>query len=234
MPGAGVKRGRGRACPAAANAATRRATRAARGEPAAWRSCSTARTRTPRPGAGPCCAALPGLDFRVWPEVGDPAEIDAALVWRAPPGLLRALPEPAAGPVAGGRASTRMLADPTLPDLPLCRLVDPSLTRHDGRVRAAPGAQVSPPAGPCSRAQQRRARWQLRAAAAARGHGRRRHGPGRARGRRRRASCAAHGFTVRGWSRTPKAARRGRAASPARASWPRSWPAPTSWSACCR
>ena len=45
---------------------------------------------------------LPDLDYRVWPDVGDPAEIDAALVWRAPPGLLRTLPNLKAGAVAGG------------------------------------------------------------------------------------------------------------------------------------
>ena len=32
------------------------------------------------------------LDIRVWPEIGDPAEIDYALVWRPEPGLLAALP----------------------------------------------------------------------------------------------------------------------------------------------
>src|SRR6266478_2166676 len=31
------------------------------------------------------------LDIRVWPEIGDPADIDYALVWRPAPGLLAAL-----------------------------------------------------------------------------------------------------------------------------------------------
>ena len=36
--------------------------------------------------------AMPGLDFRVWPEVGNPKDIDAALVWKAPEGELRKFP----------------------------------------------------------------------------------------------------------------------------------------------
>ena len=31
---------------------------------------------------------MPELEVRIWPEVGDPAGIDLALVWRAPPGEL--------------------------------------------------------------------------------------------------------------------------------------------------
>ena len=73
----------------------------------------------------------PGLDVRVWPEIGDPAEIDAALVWRAPPGLLASLPNLRLI-LSLGAGVDAMLADPSLPDLPLCRLVDPSLTRMMG------------------------------------------------------------------------------------------------------
>ena len=31
---------------------------------------------------------LPELEIRVWPEIGNADEIDAALVWRQPAGLL--------------------------------------------------------------------------------------------------------------------------------------------------
>ena len=37
-------------------------------------------------------AAIPALDFRIWPEVGDPAGIDVALVWQPPPGELARYP----------------------------------------------------------------------------------------------------------------------------------------------
>ena len=71
---------------------------------------------------------LPELDFRVWPEIGRAEEIEAALVWKPPPGLLAGLPRLrlVLSLAAGVDA---LLADPSLPDLPLCRLIDPSLTR---------------------------------------------------------------------------------------------------------
>jgi glyoxylate/hydroxypyruvate reductase A len=81
------------------------------------------------------CTALrrhePGLDVRVSPHIGDRADLDAALVWRAPPGLLGSLPNLRLI-LSLGAGVDAMLADPTLPDLPLCRLVDPSLTRMMG------------------------------------------------------------------------------------------------------
>ena len=36
--------------------------------------------------------AEPSLDVRIWPDLGDVADIDAALVWRPPTGLLASLP----------------------------------------------------------------------------------------------------------------------------------------------
>ena len=69
--------------------------------------------------------------MRLWPEIGDPGAIEAALVWRAPPGLLARLPNLRLI-LSLGAGVDAMLADPTLPDLPLCRLVDPSLTRMMG------------------------------------------------------------------------------------------------------
>ncbi len=70
---------------------------------------------------------LPDLDFRVWPETGDPAEVTMALVWLPPPGLLQSLPNlRAIFSLAAGVDA--MLAQPDLPDVPLCRLVDRSLT----------------------------------------------------------------------------------------------------------
>lgn len=70
---------------------------------------------------------LPDLDFRLWPDMGDPAEITMALVWLPPPGLLAGLPNLKAV-FSLGAGVDAMLRDPGLPDLPLCRMVDPSLT----------------------------------------------------------------------------------------------------------
>lgn len=70
---------------------------------------------------------LPDLDFRVWPETGDPAAIDSALVWLPPPGMLASLPNLRAI-FSLGAGIDGFLRDPSLPDHPLCRMIDPALT----------------------------------------------------------------------------------------------------------
>ncbi|TWB22796.1 glyoxylate/hydroxypyruvate reductase A [Nitrospirillum amazonense] len=73
-------------------------------------------------------AQLPELDVRVWPDgMGDPAEIDYALVWKPPAGLLASLPKLKVI-FSLGAGVDALLADPTLPDLPLVRMVEPGLT----------------------------------------------------------------------------------------------------------
>ncbi len=74
-------------------------------------------------------AALPEEEIRVFPALGDPAEIDCALVAVPPPGALATLPKLRlicslwAG-VDG------LLRDPTFPrHIPLARLVDPYMTQ---------------------------------------------------------------------------------------------------------
>src|SRR6267142_2571369 len=68
------------------------------------------------------------LDIRVWPEIGDPAEIDHALVWRPAPGLLAALPNLKLI-LSLGAGVDHLLGDPQLPrHLPIVRLVDPHMT----------------------------------------------------------------------------------------------------------
>lgn len=73
-------------------------------------------------------ARLPGIEVRISPEIGDPAGIEAALVWRPPPGMLRALPNLRLIQSLGAGVDG-LLADPSLPEVPLCRLVDGSMTR---------------------------------------------------------------------------------------------------------
>jgi len=73
-------------------------------------------------------ARMPELDFRIWPDVGDPAEIDVALVWRPPQGELARYPNlKAILSLAAG--IDQLLEDPELPEVPVARMVDPSLTR---------------------------------------------------------------------------------------------------------
>jgi glyoxylate/hydroxypyruvate reductase A len=68
------------------------------------------------------------LDIRVWPEIGDPTEIDYALVWRPEPGFLASLPNLKLI-LSLGAGVDHLLGDPQLPcHLPIVRLVDPHMT----------------------------------------------------------------------------------------------------------
>ena len=78
--------------------------------------------------SGQLARLMPRLDIRVWPQIGDPAEIDYALVWRPEPGLLAALPNLKLI-LSLGAGVDHILSDPQLPrDVPIVRLVDPYLT----------------------------------------------------------------------------------------------------------
>ncbi len=73
-------------------------------------------------------AALPGRDLRFFPDLGDPAAIDTALVWQPEPGLLQGLPNLKLI-VCLGAGVDAIIADPTFPrHLPVVRLVDPYMT----------------------------------------------------------------------------------------------------------
>jgi len=68
------------------------------------------------------------LEVRVWPEIGNPAEIDYALVWRPEPGFLASLPNLKLI-LSLGAGVDHLLGDPQLPQhLPIVRLVDPHMT----------------------------------------------------------------------------------------------------------
>jgi len=71
---------------------------------------------------------LPDLEIRVWPQIGNSSEIDVALVWRPPAGLLASLPNLKL--IAGlGAGVDHVLADPLLPaGVPVVRLIDPYMT----------------------------------------------------------------------------------------------------------
>jgi len=67
------------------------------------------------------------LDFRVYPDIGDPAEIAMALVWKPPHGVLASLPNLRL--IASlGAGVDHIFDDPTLPrHVPIMRLVDPHM-----------------------------------------------------------------------------------------------------------
>jgi glyoxylate/hydroxypyruvate reductase A len=72
---------------------------------------------------------LPDLDFRAHPDVGDPAAIETAMVWKAPPGEMRKYPNLKLI-VNIGAGVDYILKDDTLPPgVPIVRLVDPEQMR---------------------------------------------------------------------------------------------------------
>jgi len=73
-------------------------------------------------------ALAPDLDVRIWPDAGDPAEIDVALVWKPPAGLLQSFPNLKLMQSFGAGVDG-ILADPNIPrHVPLARVVDGRLT----------------------------------------------------------------------------------------------------------
>ncbi|MGA7261885.1 MAG: glyoxylate/hydroxypyruvate reductase A, partial [Stellaceae bacterium] len=71
---------------------------------------------------------MPELEVRIWPKIGDPAEIDYALVWHPEPGLLASLPNLKLI-LSLGAGVDHILCDPYLPrGVPIVRLVDPYMT----------------------------------------------------------------------------------------------------------
>ena len=75
---------------------------------------------------------LPDLEFLVWPDDADGldfASVDYALAWKPPVGVLKQFPNQKAI-LSLGAGVDGLLIDPELPtDIPLCRLVDRSLTQ---------------------------------------------------------------------------------------------------------
>jgi glyoxylate/hydroxypyruvate reductase len=69
----------------------------------------------------------PERDIRAWPDVGDPADITYAAVWKQPAGVLKDLPN-LKGIVSLGAGVDHVFADPALPDVPIARVIDADLT----------------------------------------------------------------------------------------------------------
>lgn len=73
-------------------------------------------------------AAAPERDIRLWPDqVGEAADIAYACLWKPPHGLLTEFPSLKAV-FSLGAGVDALMADPTLPDVPVVRIVDPDLT----------------------------------------------------------------------------------------------------------
>ncbi len=70
---------------------------------------------------------LPDLPIRIWPATGDPADITYAAVWKPPAGVLATLPNLKVI-LSLGAGIDPLLRDPTLPAVPLVRMVADGLT----------------------------------------------------------------------------------------------------------
>ncbi len=70
---------------------------------------------------------MPELEVRVHPDLGDVTEIDYALAWKPPPGLLASLPNLRAI-LSLGAGIDNIVSDPALPAVPLARMIDDGLT----------------------------------------------------------------------------------------------------------
>lgn len=69
----------------------------------------------------------PSLEVRIWPDVGDPAEVEVAFAWRTQPGDLARYPNLRAV-FSLGAGVDGLLSDPAFPrQVPLVRMVDPNL-----------------------------------------------------------------------------------------------------------
>ena len=69
----------------------------------------------------------PNLEVRAWPNVGEAADIDYALAWKPPAGELAKLPNLKAI-LSMGAGIDHIIVDPTVPEVPMTRVVDPYLT----------------------------------------------------------------------------------------------------------
>jgi glyoxylate/hydroxypyruvate reductase A len=147
-------------------------------------------------------ALEPALDLRVAPDVGPATDIDAALVWQPPAGLLATLPGLKLI-VSVGAGVDSLLGDPTLPDVPLVRFVDPDLT---GRMAEYIALQVLYHHRRMSEFRDLQAQrvWKYLPEPAARDVRVGLMGLG-VLGRAAAAALRTFGYQLRGWSRTPRA-----------------------------
>lgn len=146
---------------------------------------------------------LPDLEVRVWPETGDPLEIEFALAWKPAPGVLARFPNLKLIQSLG-MGVDHIFVDADLPaGVPVARLVDPDMVRQMSEY-AIFAALRHHRRMDAYHANQRAGRWAsaglrdtplVRAGVLGLG----------AIGGDTAAKLASLGFQVAGWSRTPKA-----------------------------
>jgi glyoxylate/hydroxypyruvate reductase A len=156
----------------------------------------------PRPWRSALTQAIPELGFRVWPDVGQLEEIEYALVWRPPAGMLRQLPRLKAI-LSLGAGVDHIFADPELPRrVPITRMVDAGLAAQMSEY-ALYGVLHFHRSMDRYAEQQRRGEWRQLPAVSAHERSVGVMGLGVLGGDFAR-KAAALGFRVLGWSRSPK------------------------------
>jgi glyoxylate/hydroxypyruvate reductase A len=145
----------------------------------------------------------PSIAVRIWPDGGDLAEIEAALVWKPPPGLLAKLPRLKLI-LSLGMGVDHVFADPLLPRaVPVARLVVPDLIHRMSEYCALAVLRYHRNADAYD-AFQRERQWKpLAGEPAAAGRRVGILGLGEI-GRDLAAKLLPFGFHLAGWSRTPR------------------------------
>lgn len=72
----------------------------------------------------------PDLEVRLWPEVGDPSTVDVVLCWQPPPDLFAGMTRLKLIQVLGAGVDGLLRAAPSLPRVPIARLVDPVMSQR--------------------------------------------------------------------------------------------------------
>jgi len=145
---------------------------------------------------------MPDLEVRVWPEVGDPAQIESALVWKAPEGELAKCPNLKLI-VNLGAGVDSIVADRSLPaHVPIVRIADPEMSRMMAQFVLLAVLRHHRDFVSFERAQRER-RWNYIHPKETRDTTVGIIGLGNL-GAVAAAELVRQGFAVRGWSRTPK------------------------------
>lgn len=159
-------------------------------------------TDDPAPWQEAIVRALPHLDFRVWPDTGDPAAVEYTLVWKPPPGWHRQFPGLRAI-LSLGAGVDALFADPDLPThVPITRMVDAGMGRQMAEY-ALYGVMHFHRHMPVYTRQQRERRWEPLEPVAARDFDVGVMGLG-VLGAQAAALIRAAGYPVSGWSRSPR------------------------------
>jgi glyoxylate/hydroxypyruvate reductase A len=146
--------------------------------------------------------AIPGLDFRVWPDVGNVEQIEAAIVWKAPEGELRKYPNLRLI-INLGAGVDSIVQDRSLPQgIPIVRISDPDMSRMMAQFVLAAVLRHYRDFVPFARAQKER-RWHYlhpreapTCSVGVMGLG--------SLGATAAKELVRQGFNVAGWARTPK------------------------------